>query len=311
MSEKNTTMRLVITGSLGHIGRPLVEELVKQGHRVTVISSKTERAVQIENIGATAAIGPVEDADFLSATFAGADAVYCMEPPGALFDSTHDIAKITERQGKAYAEAIRRSGVKRVVHLSSIGAHSATGTGILAFHHRVEQLLGELPADVAIRFLRPVGFYYNLFAFIPGIRAHGKLFANYKADYKEPWVAPQDIAAVVAEEIVQAFEGRSFRYIASDELTSDELAAILGEAIGEADLKWVEIPDEQRLATLLGAGMSPVNAKGFTEMDAARRGGQLYEDYFRHRPATLGKTKLKAFAADFAKAFRNGQKGHS
>ena len=36
-----------------------------------------------------------------------------------------------------YAKAIEQSGVKRVVHLSSIGAHTDKGNGQLAAHYDV------------------------------------------------------------------------------------------------------------------------------------------------------------------------------
>ena len=36
-------MKIVVTGSLGHISKPLTETLVKNGHEVTVISSNPER----------------------------------------------------------------------------------------------------------------------------------------------------------------------------------------------------------------------------------------------------------------------------
>lgn len=70
-------MNLIVTGSLGNISQPLTRQLVRQGHAVTVISSKPARQSAIEALGARAAIGSLEDAAFLAATFAGADAVYC------------------------------------------------------------------------------------------------------------------------------------------------------------------------------------------------------------------------------------------
>ena len=51
--------------------------------------------------------------------------------------------------------------------------------------------------------------------------------------------------------------------------------------------------------SLVGVGMNPQIAKGFVEMNASRRGGVLYEDYYRNKP-TLSKTKLRDFAKDFA-----------
>ncbi|HTJ52463.1 MAG TPA: NmrA family NAD(P)-binding protein, partial [Cyclobacteriaceae bacterium] len=255
-------------------------------------------------LGATAAIGTMEDVNFLSATFEGADVVYIMEALGfhSFFDQNLDIRDAISKIAHNYKQAIQQSGVKRVVHLSSIGAHTDTGNGILAFHYDAENILKQLPDDVSIKFMRPVGFYYNMFAFIQTIKTQNMIVSNYGGDDKEPWVSPLDIAAAIAEEIEKPFGGRENRYIASDEVSPNEIAKILGEAIGKPDLKWLTIPDEQFLNGSLAAGMNPKTAKGFMEMNASRRGGILYEDYYRNKP-TLGKVKVIDFAKEFAAAF--------
>jgi uncharacterized protein YbjT (DUF2867 family) len=74
-------MKYVITGSLGNISKPVVKQLVTAGHDVIVISSNADKKVEIENTGAKAAIGSVEDRAFLTQAFSGADAVYLMIPP--------------------------------------------------------------------------------------------------------------------------------------------------------------------------------------------------------------------------------------
>ncbi len=257
-------MKITVTGSLGNISRPLTEELVQKGHTVTVISSKPERKKEIEALGATAAIGSMEDADFLSATFKGADVVYVMETAGAgnFMDPNFDLMAAISKIGNNYKQAIEASGVKRVVHLSSIGAHTDKNNGLLAFHYSVENILKQLPKDVSIKFMRPVGFYYNMFEFIRTIKTQGAIISNYGGDDKEPWVSPLDIAAVIAEEMEKPFEGRTIRYIASDEVSPNEVANILGEAIGKPDLKWIAIPDEQMLNGMIAAGMDPNIAKG-------------------------------------------------
>jgi hypothetical protein len=56
-NKKEIFMKVVITGSLGNISKPLAHELVAQGHAVKVISSKPEKQTDIEALGATAAIG--------------------------------------------------------------------------------------------------------------------------------------------------------------------------------------------------------------------------------------------------------------
>ncbi len=295
-------MKIVVTGSLGHISKPLAQELIQKKHTVTVISSKPEKQQDIEALGAKAAIGTIEDPAFLAATFQGADSVYCMEPPFSFFDKELDVAAHIDHIGHAYAEAIRQSGVKRVVHLSSIGAHTDTGNGMLALHYKIERILNELPSDVAITFLRPVGFYYNLYGFLQTIKTQGTIVTNY-GDLREPWVSPLDIASAAAEEMELPFTDRKVRYVASEELSCEEVAHTLGTAIGKPDLKWVVISDEQLLEGLLAAGMNPAIAKGYVEMNAGRRSGVLYEDYYRHRPV-LGKVKLADFAKEFAAVYQ-------
>ncbi|HEY1054328.1 MAG TPA: NmrA family NAD(P)-binding protein [Emticicia sp.] len=298
-------MKIVVTGSLGHIGKPLTQALVQKGHSVTVISSKAERQAEIEALGALAAIGTMEDAHFLTETFKGNDIVYTMVTlnSDSDFDKDIDIVEALSQIGSNYKQAIQESGIKRVIHLSSIGAHMEEGNGMLAFHYRIEQTLNQLPDDVSIKFMRPVGFYYNMFAFIPTIKSQNTIISNYGGDDKEPWVSPVDIAEVIAKEIDKPFDGREIRYIASDEVSPNEVAQILGEAIGQPDLKWLAIPDEQFKNNLITIGMNPQTAEGFMEMNASRRGGVLYEDYARNRP-TLSKTRLVDFAKQFAAVYQ-------
>lgn len=79
-------MNIVLSGSLGHISKPLAIRLIEQGHKVTIISSDEGKKETIEKMGATAAIGSIEDSTFLTASFKHADIVYCMLPPFPFFE---------------------------------------------------------------------------------------------------------------------------------------------------------------------------------------------------------------------------------
>lgn len=296
-------MKIIITGSLGHISKPLAEDLLQKGHSVVIISNTPDRQTAIETLGAEAAIGSIEDADFLTSTFTHADVVYCMEPPVNFFTSQVDMQTYWIKIADNYSEAILRSGIKKVIHLSSIGAHTDTGNGMLVAHYLAEQIFNQLPENVSVKFIRPVGFYYNMFAFIHSIKTQGAIIQNYGGDEKEPWVSPLDIAEVIAEEIEKPFEGRTVRYVASDELSPNEVANILGKAIGKPELKWDVISDEQFFNGLLATGMRLDAAKGLTEMNIGRR-NQLLDDYKRNKP-TLGKVKLTEFAKEFAVVYNH------
>jgi uncharacterized protein YbjT (DUF2867 family) len=296
-------MKYAITGSLGHISKPIAIALVNAGHEVTVITSKADRIKEIESLGAKAAVGSVEDVPFLVNAFSGADAVYTMVPP------VHDVQDwkgFIGRIGENYAEAIKANIIKHVVNLSSIGAHMAEGCGPVSGLHRVEVTFNELK-DVNIKHLRPAYFYYNLLNNINMIKNMGIIGSNFNiSDKKFPIVAPANIADVAIKRLLELdFTGHSIEYIASDEVGTDEIAATLGKAINKPDLKWVTFTDEQALQGGIQAGLPEELVKNYTEMGHAIHTGNMFEDYWYHRPAALGKVKLTDFAKTFAAEYNS------
>jgi uncharacterized protein YbjT (DUF2867 family) len=294
-------MKYVITGSLGHISKPVAERLAKDGHQVTVITSNSGRKIDIEAQGATAAVGSVEDAAFISSTFSGADAVYLMIPPDW---GVNNWLEYQQKVADNYAAAIADNNIKHVVQLSSIGAHMRKGAGPVDGLGYLEEQLLKLPA-VNVKMLRPSFFYYNLFSMIPLIKGMGIMGANYGGtEEKLVLVHTNDIAdAVYAALSGINFTGHSVEYIASDERSTDEIATVLSAAIGKPGIPWVTFTDEQSLQGMLQAGLSNTIAEGYTTMGAAIRTGNMQEDYWKHRPASFGKINLEAFAAEFASAY--------
>ncbi len=290
-------MNYVITGSLGNISKPLAEQLIAAGHNVTVISSKADKTEQIEAIGAKAAIGSVEDVAFLTETFRGADAVYTMVPPN--FGSSN-WKKYIAGIGENYASAIQVSDVKNVVNLSSIGAHMREGCGPVSGLFFVEKALDGL-VGVNVKHLRPGFFYTNFLGNIGMIKHMGIIGGNYGESALLVLVHPNDIAEAAAEELLGlSFSGKSVRYVTSDEKTTDEVAAILGYAIGKPDLKWINFKDDETIAGMTQAGLPLEVAENYAEMGAAMRSGEMASDYINNSPAEFGKTKFEAFAPVFA-----------
>jgi uncharacterized protein YbjT (DUF2867 family) len=291
-------MRIIVTGSLGNIGKPLVLDLLQKGHDVTVISSNNERQNEIESLGVKAAIGPLEDAGFLASVFAGADALFAMVPPNyAAPDPIGHYITI----GNSYAQAIKESGIKRVVQLSSWGAHLSKGTGVIVGSHNVEKIFNDIDG-VSVTFLRPASFYNNLYHYTDMIKQAGFIATNYGEDDRVVMVSPRDIAAAAAEELVTIKDGKNIRYIASDERSCNDIAGTLGAAIGKPDLKWLRFTDEQAQQAMQKNGMQENVATLLTELNAAIRTGLIREDYDLHQPV-FGNVKLEEFAKKFAKEF--------
>jgi uncharacterized protein YbjT (DUF2867 family) len=293
-------MKIVVTGSLGNIGKPLTKELVEKGHTVVVISSNSDKQKGIESLGASAAIGSVENADFLTSALADADAVFTMVPPNyAVPDSRAYYNTI----GNSFAEAIKKSTIKHVVNLSSWGAHLAEGTGFITGAYDVEKILDSLP-NVAITHLRAGFIYYNLFHFTDMIKNVGFIGSNYGGEDKIVMVSPIDIAAVAAEELEKTNASSKVRYVASDDLTASKAALVLGNAIGISDLKWLNFTDEQTKETMEKHGLPANTITNMIQLNASIHNGAMREDYDLHQPE-LGKVKIEDFAKEFALTYLN------
>jgi uncharacterized protein YbjT (DUF2867 family) len=293
-------MKITITGSLGHVGRPLTELLLKNGNGVTVVSHNESRRAEIESVGAVAAIGSLDDTAFLSKAFAGADAVFAMTPPAA------DASRIIENTvsiGRSLAAAIKSARVPRVVMLSSMGADEPGENGPISALHQIEKIYGAIE-DTAFIFLRAGSFYLNFLQAIPVIKNMGIMGANIPADMQFPLVHPVDIAAAASRLLQSSFSGKEVHYIVSDVRTPKEIASVLGVAVGKPDLPWVEFTDEQALQGLKQAGLPDELARLLTEMNAAYRSGKLFRNYEESGSPVEGKVKLEDFANEFAVAFK-------
>ncbi len=294
-------MKITLTSSLGNIGKPLAEQLIEAGHQVTIISRSPDRQREIEAIGAISQIGSLEDLDFLVAAFSKADAVFLMNPPDY---SQPDIREYYRSTSTNFAAAIKRTKVKRVVQLSSFGAHLNYGTGPILGAHFSEEIIKQL-TGIDLTILRPTYFYYNLYNYVDMIKYNGEIVVNYGRE-KFPLVSPKDIAAVAAEELVKP-KRALFRYIISSEHTGQEIAMALGRAIGKPDLKWTIVSDEAVKIALEQNGI-PTNIVGLlTEMYRSLEQGRLTENYLHHQPAKMGAVKLVDFAKDFATAYERAQ----
>jgi uncharacterized protein YbjT (DUF2867 family) len=293
-------MKITITGSLGNISKNLIKQLTNKGHELKVVSHDREKKKAIEDLGAVAAIGSIEDVDFLTKAFEGANAIYTMIPPK--LDSS-DYAGYMKSTAKNYSTAIERTSVKTVVNLSGIGAHLGDGHGPSGAFFHVENELNGLKQTNVLH-LRPGMFFTNFFGNIGMIKQMNMLGNNFDGSVKIILTHPRDISEAVAQLLDNpSFEGKVVKYVVSDEKSGSEIAQILGKAVGKPNLPWITFPDEQLQKAMIQNGFSEHMASNFVEMGTAIREGKLFSDYEKNQTKIKGKISFEEFAEEFASVY--------
>lgn len=178
----------VLLGANGNIASRVARILLQQGKPVRVIGRNPAALAPLRELGAELAIGDAQQVDFLAGAFAGASSVYAMIPPDY---AAPDMRRSQTLFGTAIAAAIARSGVKRVLNLSSVGADLASGTGPIAGLHEQEQRLNALP-DLDLLHLRPGYFMENHLHAAGAVAAVGVYPSLERADVPVPMIATAD-----------------------------------------------------------------------------------------------------------------------
>lgn len=291
-------MKITMLGSLGNVNRIVVPRLVADGHDVTVVTSNQDRAKAIKALGATPAVGTMTDGGFLTDTFAGSDVVYLM-----VSVSNPDLFDAAKKQGVLFAKAVSDAHVTKVVNLSSIGAQDER-SGTLYAYHFIEDALSAL-TDVDVTFIRPTGFYNNLYGNLAALKATHTITSNVPADTLRKYVDPADIADVVYDSLSVTPQGKTIRYVVSDTFTGDQMVAAFSKVLG-FDVQFKLISDDDYANSLRQNGVPESIVVPFVKSTQfQRQPEQLYAEMAAHSVHT-GHVRLADFAIKFAEAFNAG-----
>src|SRR5580692_12208218 len=157
----------VILGASGNTGSIISDFLLSKGKKVRVVGRDAGRLQRFVRKGAEAFTADSSDAAALTKAFSGTRAAYLMLPP---IESRED----QERQSDAIAKAVKDSGLRYAVHLSSYGAHVPEGTGPVAGLHSAEHKLNAI-SGLNVLHLRPGYLMENHLAAIGMIHGMGLL----------------------------------------------------------------------------------------------------------------------------------------
>jgi len=287
----------VILGASGHTGSIIANSLLSKGEKVRVMGRDAGRLQRFVRQGAEAFTADVNDAAALAKAFSGARAAYLMLPP---VTSRED----QERVSDAIANAVKESGLRYAVHLSSYGAHVPEGTGPVAGLHSSEQKLNAI-RGLNVLHLRAAYFMENNLAAIGMIHGMGMVGGALLPDMKLPMIATRDVGDYAARRLLDLdFSGKQTRELLGQrDLSMAEVTAAIGRGIGKPDLRYVQFPYDQVQQVLRQMGIPPQTAALYIEMYKVINAGVLVAQEPRS-PENSTPTSFEEFVRDvFAAAY--------
>jgi len=237
---------ILVTGATGQQGGATARELLAGGHKVRAMTRKPdgEAAQALAALGAEIVHGDLNDAASLTRALAGAWGVYAVQ------NTWEAGVEQEEVQGKRMVAAAKEAGLQHYVYASVGSAHRKTGIPHFDNKWRVEEAVrgAGFPSWTI---LRPVFFMENWTSpwFKPYID-QGNVAIGIPGDRKLQHIAVADIGkyAALAFEQHESLNGQAID-IAGDELSPNEVAAILSEITGRT-LAHYQVPlDEVRKAS--------------------------------------------------------------
>ena len=172
MNDNQTRKGLVtVFGGSGFIGRHVVRALAGNGWRVRIACRRPDRALDLQSLGEPDQIDLVQanlrDPQSIAAALEGAEAAVNLV--GILIESDDQtFADIQSRGARTVAQAVKKAGITRFVHISAIGARKNSPSAYARSKAEGEAAVHELvPHAVIFRpsiVFGPEDDFFNRFA---------------------------------------------------------------------------------------------------------------------------------------------------
>lgn len=261
-----TSPRFFVTGAGGQLGRLVVAALAERAgpDAVAAIVRDPARAAGLFPEGVTVREGDYDRPETLAAAFAGAERL--------LLISSNAIGNRVAQHRNAI-EAAKRAGVARIAYTSVL--HADASTLGLAEEHRATEALVEA-SGIAFTLLRNGWYTENYAAAIPAALAHDALIGS-AGEGRISSAARRDYADAAAVALLEDAGERVVHELAGDgSYTLAEFAAEISRQAGKA-IPYVDLPEAEYRAALIGAGLPEPMAALLADSDAAAARGALFD----------------------------------
>lgn len=225
--------RVLVLGGSGFVGRHVCEHLVRAGCDVTVPTRRPDRTSSVQTLpGVTVLRASVHDDATLQSLVAGQDVVInliaILHGSAAQFEAAH--VQLPQR----LARAMQAAGVRRLVHVSALGADPAGPSHYQRSKGRGEEVLRQAQLDLTL--IRPSVIFgaedrfLNLFARLQRL-APLLPMAGGHTRFQPVWVV--DVARAVAHcALHPQTAGQTYEACGPDVFTLSQLVRLSGKWAG-------------------------------------------------------------------------------
>lgn len=226
--------RVLVAGGTGFLGSAIVRRLVDRGAPVTVLTRDPERAASGSREGVAFRLGDVRRPETLPVALSGMDVVVdCVQFPGFPVEDPsrgRTFLEVDAGGARALTEAARRTGVRKFVYLSGVGADIASSRQWYRAKGIAEAAVGG--SELAYAIVRPSWVYgpgdasLNRFAAI--IRWFPGIFPQIGAgDQRLSPVYIDDVAELVADVTMTGVaDGRTLEIGGPEVMTLDGILRV-------------------------------------------------------------------------------------
>lgn len=282
--------KILLTGATGQLGALVLKALMEKvdPENIVALARTAEKASEILAMGVEVRIADYAKPETLSTALAGIDKV--------LLISSSEIGQRAQ-QHKNVIHAAQHAGVSLIAYTSLLHADSSP-LALAQEHLQTETYLQE--SGVPFVLLRNGWYNENYLASAAPALAHGafagsagegKISSAARADYA------QAAAVVLSSQQTQA--GKVYELAGDHSYTLTELAALISQHAGK-DIPYVNLPETEFKAALMGAGLPEAFASLLADSDVGVSKGGLFEDKGElskliGRPTTSVQSMLPAF----------------
>lgn len=234
--------KVLVIGATGNIGAAAAKALLGEGYPVRVLVRDEKKAGHMLGDSVEVITGDASSFEDVKKAVEGAGYLFVVLPtfPGC------------DVQFKNIADAVKGSGVKRIVKVSVMGAAKDSPIQIARWHAESDELFAA--TGISYTFLHPGMFMTNLLAEVPGIKASGAINSPFVTT-KLAMIDPRDIGETGAKILVEGgFDGQTVPMTGNEEKTYGDVAALLTKKSGK-EIKGNYITPDEAFGFMTGAGV--------------------------------------------------------